>query len=56
MEIHDENNKEYASKSLAGTALGFGIADTALSLLNGNGLGNLFGTKNTVSMPENVRY
>ena len=54
MEIHDENNKEYASKSLAGTALGFGIAGTALSLLNGNGLGNLFGTKNTVSMPENV--
>lgn len=25
MEIHDENKKEYASKSLAGTALGFGI-------------------------------
>ena len=54
MEIHDENKKEYASKSLAGTALGFGIAGTALSLLNGNGLGNLFGTKSTVSMPENV--
>ena len=31
-----------------------GIAGTALSLLNGNGLGNLFGTKNTVSIPENV--
>ena len=43
MEIHDENKKEYASKSLAGTAL---------SLLNG--LGNLFGTKSTISMPENV--
>lgn len=54
MEIHDENKKEYASKSLAGTALGFGIAGTALSLLNSNGLGNLFGTKSTVPMPENV--
>ena len=53
MEIHDENKKEYASKSLAGTALGFGIGGTALALLNG-GLGNLFGTKSTVSMPENV--
>lgn len=28
MEIHDENKKEYASKSLAGTALGFGILDS----------------------------
>lgn len=31
---------EYASKSVAGTGLGFGIAGTALGLLNG-GLGNL---------------
>lgn len=53
MEIHDENKKEYASKSLAGTALEFGIGGAALALLNG-GLGNLFGTKSTVSMPENV--
>ena len=53
MEIHDENKKEYASKSLAGTALGFGIGGTALALLNG-GLGNLFGNKSTISIPENV--
>lgn len=33
---------EYASKGLAGTALGFGVAGTALNLLNG-GLGNLLG-------------
>lgn len=54
MEIHDENTKEYASRDVANTALGLGIAGTALSLLNGNGLCNLFGTKSTVSMPENV--
>ena len=54
MEIHDENNKEYASRGVANTALGLGIAGTALALLNGNGLGNLFGTKSTISMPENV--
>lgn len=40
--------KEYASKGVAGTGLGFGIAGTALGLLNGNGcgggiLGNLLG-------------
>ncbi len=33
---------EYASKATANTGLGFGIAGTALGLLNG-GLGNLFG-------------
>ena len=33
---------EYASKGLAGTALGFGIGGTALGLANG-GLGNLLG-------------
>lgn len=33
---------EYASKGLAGTALGFGIGGAALSLANG-GLGNLLG-------------
>ena len=36
MEIHDENKKEYASRGVANTALGLGIAGTALSLLNGN--------------------
>ena len=33
---------EYASKGLAGTALGFGIGGAALGLANG-GLGNLLG-------------
>ena len=38
--IHeDEHKKEYASKSLAGTALGFGIAGAALALWNRNGAG-----------------
>lgn len=36
---------EYASKGLAGTALGFGIGGTAMSLANG-GLGNLLGGLN----------
>lgn len=36
---------EFASKGVAGSGLGLGIAGTALSLLNGNGgvLGGLFG-------------
>ena len=33
----------YASKGVAGTGLGFGIAGTALALLQGGGLGSLFG-------------
>ena len=38
--IHEgEHKKEYASKSLAGTALGFGIAGAALALWNRNGGG-----------------
>lgn len=36
---HAHESKEYASKSLAGTALGLGIGGLALSLL-GNGCGN----------------
>ena len=36
----ETENKEYASKGVAGTGLGLGIAGTALALLNG-GLGNL---------------
>lgn len=36
-------HKEYASKGVAGTGLGFGIAGTALSLLQGGGLGGLLG-------------
>ena len=53
-------SKEYASRGTANTALGFGIAGTALNLLGG-GLGNLggiFGGGNAVcneNMPVN-RY
>lgn len=43
MEIMDNTqHKEYASKGVANTALGLGIAGTALALLNNGGLG-LFG-------------
>lgn len=37
-EIVREDNHDYASKGVAGTALGLGISGTALALLNGNGL------------------
>lgn len=37
-EIVREDNHDYASKEVAGSALGLGIAGTALALLNGNGL------------------
>lgn len=44
----DYTKEEYASKGVAGTGLGLGIAGTALGLLNnnGNGLGGLFGGNN----------
>lgn len=38
-----EYENKYASKGVAGSGLGLGIAGTALGLLNGNGLGNLLG-------------
>lgn len=39
-----ETEKEYASKGVAGTGLGLGIAGTALWLLQGgNGFGGLLG-------------
>lgn len=41
----EKEEKEYASKGVAGTALGLGIAGTALWLLNNNG-GGLFGGGN----------
>lgn len=46
VEDNKHEDKEYASKGVAGTALGLGIAGTALWLLNG-GLGNtgLFGNR-----------
>nr|DAN18054.1 MAG TPA: hypothetical protein [Caudoviricetes sp.] len=43
-----EVEKSYASKGIAGTALGFGIGGTALSLLNG-GMGLLGGRAATCS-------
>lgn len=50
----DDNRKhEYASKGLAGTALGLGIGGLALSLLNGNGRG-IFGSFGNNGMPDNV--
>lgn len=44
---------EYASKGLAGTALGFGIGGAAMSLANG-GLGNLLGAsdRTTGRLPQ----
>lgn len=53
--VHDEDHKEYASKGVAGTALGIGIGGLALALLNGNGRG-LFGWGGGASMPENLTY
>lgn len=47
----DHPKKEYASKGMAGTALGFGIGGAALALLNNGGL-NLFGNKGTRSVSE----
>lgn len=49
----DDDHKEYASKSLAGTALGFGIGGLALNLLNG-GLGNVLGWNGSNGCQRNV--
>ena len=43
---------EFASKGVAGSGLGLGIAGTALGVLNG-GLGNLFGGMNNCSCSDN---
>lgn len=44
MASREEKNDDYASKALAGTALGFGIGGTAVSLLkNSDGEGGLIG-------------
>lgn len=48
-----KDHKEYASKGLAGTALGLGIGGLALALLNGNGRG-ILGLGVGSSMPDNV--
>ena len=50
--IYEDGKKEYASKGLAGTALGIGIGGLALALLNGNGRG-VFGPLGN-GMPDNV--
>ena len=51
--IYEEGKKEYASKGMAGAALGIGIGGLALALLNGNGRG-IFGSLGGSNMPENV--
>lgn len=51
--VHNENEKEYASKGVAGSGLGLGIAGTALGLMALWGRGNGFGIGGS-SMPENV--
>lgn len=53
--VYEDGKKEYASKGVAGTALGLGIAGTALGLLAG-GLGGrgIFGSLGGNTMPENV--
>ena len=50
--IYEDGKKEYASKGLAGTALGIGIGGLALALLNCNGRG-VFGSLGN-GMPDNV--
>lgn len=45
MEKVHHDKKEYASKGVAGTALGLGIAGTALALFNNGFGGNLFGCR-----------
>ena len=54
-EIEKEPTKKYASKGVAGTALGIGIGALALSVLNGRGFG-LFGNSwgYNSGMPQNV--
>ena len=54
-EIEKEPTKEYASKGVAGTALGIGIGALALSVLNGRGFG-LFGNNwgYNGGIPQNV--
>lgn len=44
---------EFASKGVAGSGLGLGIAGTALGVLNG-GLGNLLGGWGNCNCPENT--
>lgn len=54
--VYEEGKKhdDYASKGVAGTALGIGIGGLALALLNGNGRGLFGGLGSGSSMPDNV--
>ena len=53
--IYEDGKKEYASKGVAGTALGLGIAGTALGLGAWFGGGrSVFGSLGGGNMPENV--
>lgn len=53
--IYEDGKKEYASKGVAGTALGLGIAGTALGLGAWLGGGrSVFGSLGGGNMPENV--
>lgn len=45
VEVSGHDKKEYASKGVAGTGLGLGIAGTALWLLSGGLGGGLFGNR-----------
>lgn len=54
--VYKEDHNDYASKGVAGTALGIGIGALALTLLNRNGnnvLSGLLGTPNDNQMMEN---
>lgn len=44
--VYKEDNDDYASKGVAGTALGIGIGALGLNLLQNGGLGNLFNLNN----------
>ena len=44
--VYKEDNDDYASKGVAGTALGIGIGALGLNLLQNGGLGNLFNSNN----------
>lgn len=54
--VYEDGKKEYASKGVAGTALGLGIAGTALGLGAWLAGGNrsVFGSLGGSNMPENV--
>ena len=49
-----EMENRYASRGISGAGLGLGIAGTALGLLNGNGLGGLFGGSRSGCSEDNL--